>query len=129
MPAHLIRIANSPSRQGQGLIAVTALIGLVITFVAYFLPHGTIAHQWGTLIVLVSTALMVMAALLILFQPMPGWLVTTFRVLIILDILCTGICAYFLEFYTLLALMAVALIGWLIQRGGRSHYPEAEMQP
>ena len=128
MPDPLTRIANSPPHQAQGLIAVAALIGFIITFVAYFLPHGTIAHQWGTLLVLVSTALMGMAAFLILFHPMPGWLATTFRVLIILDILGTGICAYFLEFYALLALMAVALIGWAIQFGGKSHYPEAKAQ-
>jgi hypothetical protein len=106
--------AARPSRRGEFLIAAAALIGLVLVAVAYFMPHGAIARQWGTLLVLVSTALMLMAALLIARASMPAWLVTTFEVLILLDIAGTSLCAYFLEFYALLVLMAVALLGWAL---------------
>jgi hypothetical protein len=44
---------------------------------------------------------------------MPRWLLVLFDVLIILDILGTAICAYFLEAPALLVFMAVALAGWI----------------
>lgn len=81
--------------------------------VDYFTPHGTIAHQWGTLLVLLSTALMVFASVWIAFGTLPHWLLVLFEVLIILDVIATGLCAYFLEAPALLVFMVIALIGWI----------------
>jgi len=104
---------NTSFLNGARLLALAAGVGFLICLVDDFTPHGTIAHQWGTLIVVVSTALMLGASLWIAFWEMPRWLHSLFVVLIILDILGTGVCAYFLEAYVLLAFMVVALAGWI----------------
>lgn len=108
------------SLNGARLIAAAAAIGFIICLIDYFTPHGTIAHQWGTLLVLVSTALMLGAACWIAFGSMPRWLLVLFEVLIILDILGTAVCAYFLEAPILLVFMAVALVGWIWHLAGNS---------
>ncbi|HEY8950397.1 MAG TPA: hypothetical protein VIM56_16040 [Rhizomicrobium sp.] len=108
-----IAITGRPPRNGARLLAAAAAVGFVICLVDYFTPHGAIAHQWGTLLVLISTALMVWASGWIGFGAMPHWLLTLFRVLLILDILGTAVCAYFLESTALLVCMIVALIGWI----------------
>jgi hypothetical protein len=113
-----IAIPDRPSLNGARLIAIAAAVGFVICLVDYFTPHGAIAHQWGTLLVLVSTALMLWASSWIGFGTMPRRLLTLFRVLIILDILGTAVCAYFLESTTLLVCMVVALIGWIWHLAG-----------
>jgi len=95
------------------LIAIAAAVGFVICLVDYFTPHGTIAHQWGTLLVLISTLLMLGASCWIAFGAMSRGLLILFQVLIILDILGTAVCAYFLEAPALLVFMAVALVGWI----------------
>ena len=108
-----IAITGRPPLKGACLLAIAAAVGFVICLVDYFTQHGPIAHQWGTLLVLISTALMVWASGWIAFGTMPHWLLTLFRVLLILDILGTAVCAYFLESTTLLVCMIVALIGWI----------------
>lgn len=108
-----IAISGRSPLNGARLLVIAAAVGFVICLVDYFTPHGTIAHQWGTLLVLISTALMVWASGWIAFGTMPRWLLTLFRVLLILDILGTAICAYFLESQALLVFMAVALVGWI----------------
>ena len=105
---------------GARLMAIGAAVGFVICVVDYFTPHGAIAHQWGTLLVLVSTALMLGASCWIAFDTMPRWLRILFELLIILDILGTALCAYFLESPALLVFMAVALVGWIWHLAGDS---------
>jgi hypothetical protein len=109
-------VISQTSRQhfsGAWVMAVASGIGLILMLIAYFVPHGPIAWQWGTLLVVVSTALMLMASLLLELAAMPRWLVRTFQVLIILDVLGTGVCAYFLEAPALLILILIALAGWI----------------
>ena len=107
-----------PSRQqsaiwGAWLLVVAAGLSLLFTLVAYFTPHGPIAQAWGTLLVVVSTALMFGAALWIALAGQHRGLRILFQVLIILDIAGTAVCAYFLEAYVLLFLTVLALIGWI----------------
>jgi hypothetical protein len=113
-----ISITNPPSVNGARLIALASVIGFIVLLFDYFTPHGTIAHQWGTLLVLISTALMVWASGWIAFGAMPRWLLILFEVLILLDILGTALCAYFLEAPALLVLMVIALIGWIWHLAG-----------
>jgi hypothetical protein len=116
--------AGQPSANyGIWLLVVAAAIGLVLSLIAYFTPHGPIAQSAGALLVIISTALMAGAALLIGFVTMPRWLVILFEVLIILDIAGTGVCAYFLEAYVLLALMVIALSGWILQPFTDTRHP------
>lgn len=105
--------SERPPVGGARLVAIAAAVGFVICVVDYFTPHGTIAHQWGTLLVLLSTALMVFASVWIAFGTLPHWLLVLFEVLIILDVIATGLCAYFLEAPALLVFMVIALIGWI----------------
>jgi hypothetical protein len=108
-----IAIPRRTSLNGARLVAIAAAAGFITCLIDYFTPHGTIAHQWGTLIVLVSTLLMLGASCWIAFGAMPRGLLILFEVLIILDILGTAVCAYFLEAPALLVFMAIALVGWI----------------
>ncbi len=99
---------------GAWLMAIAAVISLVLLLIAYFTPHGTIAHSWGALLVVVSTALMLIASLGLARLTMPHWLVALLEVLIVLDIAGTAVCAYFLESYAVILLMLVGLIGWIM---------------
>jgi hypothetical protein len=104
---------HSRSVNGAWLIAIAAAVGFVITLINYFTPHGPIAQTWGALLVLVSTALMLVAALWIACGALPRWLLVLFDILIVIDVLGTGFCAYMLETQMLLACMVIALIGWI----------------
>jgi hypothetical protein len=102
------------------LIAIPAGIGLVLSLIAYLTPHGAVAHSWGAVLVVVATALLLVASLLIALAEMPHWFVVLLEVLIILDIVGTGVAAYFLETYILLAFMVIALIGWIFHLASAS---------
>jgi hypothetical protein len=99
---------------GIWLVVLAAVLGLIVSLIAYFTPHGPIAQAGGALLVIISTALMLIAALLIALTDIPRWLVILFDVLIILDIIGTGVAAYFLEADILLVFMVIALIGWIV---------------
>lgn len=103
---------------GACLIAASAVVGFIIILIDYVVPHGTIAHQWGTLIVVISTALMIFASAWTAFGTLPRWLLILFEVLLILDVLGSGVCAYFLEADAVLVFMAIALIGWIWHLAG-----------
>lgn len=102
------------TRAGAWIVAVAGLIAFIVCLVDYFTPHGAIAQAWGTLLVVASTGLMLIAGFLLALIAMPRWLVVLFEVLLILDVLGTGFCAYMLEAPAVLFLMAIALIGWVV---------------
>ena len=102
------------------LIAIPAGIGLVLSLIAYLTPHGAVAHSWGAVLVVVATALLLVASLLLALAEMSHWFVVLLEVLIILDIVGTGGAAYFLETYILLAFMVIALIGWIFHLASAS---------
>ena len=102
------------------LIAIPSGIGLVLSLIAYLTPHGAVAHSWGAVLVVVATALLLVASLLIALAEMPHWFVVLLEVLIILDIVGTGGAAYFLETYILLAFMVIALTGWIFHLASAS---------
>ena len=95
------------------LIAFPAGIGLILSLIAYLTPRGAVAHSWGAVLVVVAMALLCVALLLIALTEIPRWFVVLLEVLIVLDIIGTGVAAYFLETYLLLAFMVIALIGWI----------------
>jgi hypothetical protein len=98
-----------------GILITAAVISLFLSLIAYFTPNGAVAGSEGALLVLVSTALLLFAALLTALARMPPWLVTLFKLLTLLDIIGTAICAYFLETDILLAVLVIAFIGWALQ--------------
>ncbi len=95
---------------GRWLLALAALAGLILALLAYFGAHNGIDHTEGALLVVVSTALLLIAAVVLeQFRPI-RWLV---EVLVFLDILGTAFVGYMLDAYLLAALMVVALVGWI----------------
>lgn len=106
-------ILNRPTLSGMRLVAFAAAVSLIICLIDYFTPHGTIAHTYGVMLVIISTALMLWASGWISFGTPPHRVIVMFEVLIVLDILGTGACAYFLEAPFLLFFMVVALVGWI----------------
>jgi hypothetical protein len=107
------------------VVAAAALAGLIVAVLNYFGPHNGIDHTEGALLVVISTALMLVAAVL-LYRLRPIRVLVD--ILIVLDIIGTGFAAYLLETYLLLALMVIALLGWLAHHG-RRRYPRIGSQP
>ncbi len=99
---------------GAWLLCLAALIGLGICVFAYFSTGNGIHGTAGVLLVIVSTALMLLAALAISIWPaMWVWLRGLLLVLIALDIVGSGFAGYMLDDWWLVGAMALATIGWL----------------
>jgi len=102
-------------RYGIWLTALAAAAGLVVSLVAYFDRGGGIDHTGGAALVIVSSAILLLAALVLALAPgAPGWLRGLLLAGCLLDLLGTGLAAFFLHAWLLLALMAVGLLGWLV---------------
>ncbi|WP_297691913.1 hypothetical protein [Phenylobacterium sp.] len=104
-------------------MAIVAAAGLIASLFAYFQRGGGISHTGGAALVIVSTAIMLVATLVLaLAQGAPGWLRGLLLAGCLIDDLGTGLAAYFLHAWLLVALMVVGLAGWLIAmlagRGG-----------
>ena len=115
--ANVISAPRERLSRGIRLLTLSAAAALVLLLIDYFMPHGAISQSRGTLLVVVSTGLMLSTALLIGLASIPRSLFLLLNFLVVLDIICTGIVAYFLEAYLVLALMAVALAGWFAHSG------------
>lgn len=107
-------------------MAAASAVGTALALYGYLAPHTGIDHTEGALLVVVSSALILLASLVLaVFSSAPRWLRGIVLALLLLGILGTGCAAYFLESYALLGLMALALFGWLIHMmngpsGGRT---------
>ena len=105
--------------KGAWLIVAGGLIGAIVAAYYYFIPGAGLDGESGTLLVLISSLLMLLAGLVLLGRA-TGFLASLFVVLILLDIIGTGVCAYFLETPVILAAMVLALIGWLMRAIGHA---------
>lgn len=95
---------------------VAGAAGLGISTFNYFWTANGIHGSWGAALVMISSLLMLLsAAALILIDGMRPALRGTLVVLILLDILGTGLAGYMLEADWLVAAMAVALTGWIVR--------------
>jgi len=102
---------------GVWLLTLSAAAACAFLLIEYFLPHGAISQSRGTLLVVVSTGLMFVAAPFIGLAATPRWLFLLLNFLIITDIICTGIVAWFLQVPIVLALMVTAAAGWFAHPG------------
>lgn len=102
---------------GHGLVLLG--VGSLISFGAAVFDfvwtgngiHGTA----GALLVVISSALMLVASGALLFVPtMARSLRGVLFLLIVVDIFGTGVAAYFLETWWVVGAIALALIGWLV---------------
>jgi hypothetical protein len=91
-----------------------SLLALVDSLFNYFWTGNGIHGSEGALLVIVSTLLLVLAVGVVLNRWGPRWLSVILEVLIVFDFLGTGLAAYFLEAWILLALIALAFIAWLV---------------
>ena len=95
---------------GAGLILIAGLSGAAIALYDYFTPATGIDHTGGVVLVLVSCALIALAALAVL-SITPGAVTRILLSLVFLGILGTGTVAWFLESGLVMAAMAIAAIG------------------
>jgi quinoprotein glucose dehydrogenase len=97
------------------LLPLAALIGLGAALFDYFYPDNGIHGTGGVLLVIASTAVMLILALaLVRWGAAKRWAHGVLLVLLVIDIAGTGLAAYLLEAWWILGAMALALIGWLI---------------
>jgi hypothetical protein len=108
-------MASARERPGWGiwLLFIAAVIAVLVSLYDFLLAWG-INHTLGSGIVLAAIAIMALAALTILaWAAMPRWLRVLLLIGLALDVLGTGLAAYFLTAWVLLALMVVAAIAWV----------------
>jgi hypothetical protein len=100
---------------GMRILLVGAAAALAIAIFNFLWRGNGIHGTAGALLVVISSALMVAASCaLVFFDSLGrGWRGALIA-LIALDIVGTGLAAYFLEAVWLIVAMAVALIGWLL---------------
>lgn len=102
-------------RWGLWLLSAGGLVGLAVVLYYYLTPHNGIDGTEGALLVVVSSALILIAGLArLIFRRMPRALRVILDILLFFGIIGTGFAAYMLEAYPLLAAMVVSFIGWLI---------------
>lgn len=125
---------KSPARAndyGAWLLAAAALVGLCLS-VFYYLAGSGIHGTPGTVLVIVSTALLLGASLVMALYRSKGLALRIFLdVATVLDVLGTGLAAYMLDAYPLVALMVIGFIGWLIHMiaGPRNRVALVARQP
>lgn len=100
---------------GAWLLLASSIIAWILALVATFNEGNGIAYTPGTYLVLFSTTLLVVGALLLSFvRGMGRGLGGLLAFLILLDLLGTALAAYLLEANWLLIMMGVGLVAWLI---------------
>jgi hypothetical protein len=99
---------------GAWLIAIISLIGLALALRGYFTPNDGISFTPGALLVVISTALILAASVLLGLTGLPVWVNVVLDVLLLLGLLGTALAAWFLQTYLLVALMFVGVIAWIV---------------
>lgn len=92
-----------------------SLLALVDSAFEFVSPANGIHGTEGALLVVVSTLLMSLAAGVLRAGWARGLIGTILRVLVFIDIWCTGVAAYFLESWILLVLMLLSLAAFMTQ--------------
>ena len=107
------RASGRPLTLPWGAVLLLSVLGFLDAIFNYFWTGNGIHGSEGALLVVASTLLMAVAAALIGFGLVRGWLRALLTVLLVLDFLGTGAAAYFLEAWILLGLDVIAAIVWL----------------
>jgi hypothetical protein len=109
----LASTASAGPRWGTWLLILATVLGFLDTIFNYVWTGNGIHGSEGALLVVVSTLLQLIAAVLV-WRVLRGWAWWLFEVLIFLDLVGTAAAAYFLEAWILLALTVIAFIGWVV---------------
>jgi hypothetical protein len=121
--------AGDNGRFGGRLIAVGALLGLGVSIynffapVSLFAPASTIAGTPGAILVIVSTALLLLAGLVLASRVRSAAVRWFFGIAALLDIIGTTFAAYLLDSTVLMALMGVCGVGWIAWIGAGRDRP------
>ena len=111
----MVSTAVHRATSGAWIMAATATVATALSVYNYLTRGTGIDHTPGALLVVISSALILLAALVLALAPStPRWVRVVLEILLLLGVLGTALAAYFLEAYALLGLMAVALVGWLV---------------
>ena len=109
----MARAVDDLRDHGAWLLAASAAAGLCLSLFSYLWPETGIDGTPGALLVVVSSALVLGAALLMALDRSKGAALRAFlNVSTVLGVIGTGVAAYFLEAYVLVAFMALGLVGW-----------------
>jgi glucan phosphoethanolaminetransferase (alkaline phosphatase superfamily) len=119
---------------GISILAGVALAAVVVAAFNAFNEGNGIAYSGGAYLVLVSSLLLLFAALVLAtVTAMPRWLRAILITLVLLDIAGTGLAGYFLETFGLVALMGIGLIAWFVllstDRAGDSNLRQRGVNP
>ena len=107
---------------GGWLLIAAAVLGFLVALYDFFLAWG-ISYSIGSGIVVFSTAVMTVAALVIVLARPARWVRIVLGIGLVLDFLGTALAAYFLDSYLLTVLALVAGLGWLIFVLSPKHAP------
>lgn len=99
---------------GSWLMGLASLVGMVLALFHYLTVGDGISFTEGALLVVVSSALILAASLLVSLVTLPRWLGIILNILLLFGLLGTALAAWFLQTELLFALMIVGLVGWLI---------------
>ena len=102
---------SAPS--GAGVLAGAAALGLIVALADYLRPGSPINYSPGTLLVVVSTLILLVAAVVLMRWVRHGWLARLLSIGCLLDILGTGVAGWFLHAWVLVILMVIALAAWV----------------
>ncbi|MCX7281961.1 MAG: hypothetical protein NTX21_10525 [Alphaproteobacteria bacterium] len=103
------------STRGAWLIMLASLITMAICVYDYYTPETGLIGTGGVITVAVAGLLMLLASLTMGLVANRGCFLQGFLVVsILLDIIGSSVAGYFLESPVIMAALALALIGWLI---------------
>ena len=98
---------------GNWIVVASSATGFALSIFNFFWPGSGIHGSGGALLVIVASALILAASLLMALDlSAPRSLQMLTYGLLLLGIIGTGFAGYMLEAYLLVVLMVLALIGW-----------------
>ncbi len=115
-------MSRSTTGAAGSIVPAAALAGALVALVNYFTPDNGIAGTPGALLVVASTALLVVFGLVLRRQSSrSGALQRVLRVIALVLIAGTAWAAWLLEAPSLVVIMGVAALGWamgMLRRSG-----------
>jgi hypothetical protein len=88
-------------------------LGAIAAVYDFYIVSSGIDGTGGVELVIASSLLMVFGALMVMVLG-PGFLAGIFLLLLLLDVIGTGVAGYFLESWMVMGVMVLAALGWLI---------------
>jgi hypothetical protein len=106
------------SRSGTGLMLLAGILGAAAGLYDFYTVTSGIDGSGGVQLVIAACLLMAFGALMVLLLGR-GFLAGIFLLLLLLDVIGTGIAGYFLESGLIMAAMALAALGWILHMNTR----------